>query len=195
MSEVASDIGYCATCARFVTCRRLQWCHACLTCGRETSIVVMDPRHPAVSLPIPIPPAGAHHRLSAAVPARLESPRLTPNLVSPSAHWPLAAAAGEGEDAAYDLAVQESMLDAPSPGVSPADPRLLESMARFQFVPLGDTPTPPCPVCLEDIAPGEDVVETRCCRHVAHHGCMESTLCVIASCPFCRQTTAAPASL
>jgi hypothetical protein len=92
------------------------------------------------------------------------------------------------EDDEFNVALQESLACAPSPNLNPADPLVLSSMSRFKFVTPGDTPgVSTCPICMEDIKNGEDVVKTRCCSGMTHHECMENTLCVISTCPFCRR--------
>jgi hypothetical protein len=98
---------------------------------------------------------------------------------------------GEESDPSLDLAVQESLADAPSPEPKPADPELLNSMPRFKYIPLGATPTS-CAICMDDFTSGDDLVKTSCCGGITHHGCMDSTLCVIPSCPFCRSSRVAP---
>lgn len=240
------EFSHCASCRRFV----VRSCDACSVCGDVTRNITTvregDGRRPIgwpgsgssssiapmpfpkVSLPVPIPVM--------AIPSRLDSPHLTPNVpylsdycitqLTPESarrRWAVATAADDDdsdEDLEYELAVRASIEDASSPGVRPADPGLLGSMRRFVYgdaapdgarspspsppelqlpppmITPGVSPTPPsCPICLEDLERGEDVVRTGCCRKIAHHGCMESTLCVIPSCPFCRRTMAAAAGV
>lgn len=209
----SQDILYCASCKMFSIPVPEIPETMCPKCGEMSGIRIAAFHQ---SKPIPIPPK-SHP------PPRLESPRLTPNMAPAVFQTPPgisnlaghvlvfhnsvidnreeeeAAAAAVGDfsaDAEIDLAVQESLADAPSPEIRPADPELLKSMQRFKYIPLGTTPTS-CAICMDDFSPGDDLVKTQCCGGITHHTCMDSTLCVIPSCPFCRSSklsSSAPSS-
>ena len=124
------------------------------------------------------------------VPARSDSPSLTPNMminVPPIfiATPRLGRYREEEEDDELDLAMQESFAEAQSPEPHPADPELLESMNRFVYQ-CDDKEVRACCICMDDVTDGQDVVETPCCRTVTHYECMEKSLCVTSCCPFCR---------
>jgi hypothetical protein len=88
-------------------------------------------------------------------------------------------------DTEYEQTLLRSFEDAGSPPPKPADPRLLAEMNKFKLAQRNKTPIE-CPICLEHIVLMDDVVQTTCCGNMCHYKCMEKTLRVLPSCPFCR---------
>lgn len=197
-ADWAKDIVFCTTCRMFSMPVLEIPSDMCAKCGEMTGIRIATFQP---SQPIPIPPRNRP-------PPRLESPRLTPNMAPAAFPASFTSNLGshilvfrhrsidddnvstrgeEEEDPSVELAVQESLADAPSPEPRPADPELLNAMHKFKYIPLGETPTS-CAICMDDFSPGDELVKTRCCGGITHHGCMDSTLCVIPSCPFCRSS-------
>lgn len=199
------DIAVCTVCGMFSTPPIEAKLDKCARCGRISTLqkVAFE-----TSLPVSIPS-------SLRLPARPESPHLTPNLLPvPSlVHFmsPVRVRNSVGHedsttpseeeseddytDPTFLFALEESLETAPSPDITPADPKILAAMTKFKYIPLGTTPTA-CAICLDDFTPGDDLVRTPCCKGVTHHACMDNTLCVISSCPFCRSTlsSSAPSS-
>lgn len=159
------DAGYCTVCKKF-------YLRECPHCGQT----LMDPT-PMRSFSAPI------DALAGRIPNRTESPTLTPNMMP--AFPARFRYEEEEEEEAMDVAMAASFAEEQSPEPDPADPALFDGMDRGAFGDKGEEGGS-CPVCLQDFARGEDIIWTSCCRVMVHTECMESTLCVIPCCPFCR---------
>lgn len=195
------DIGFCTKCRQYATIRDELPPSLCEHCG-EMTFKRLDSITQAEPISIPV----------AALMSRYESPHLTPDTYSsvisdhfvyipvPESAIPFGRYVStevptylEGcfdtayiNDFEHDQAIEESILDAPSPEIKPADPIILASMSRFKYTPDNKTPTS-CVICADEFELDSDLVMTNCCGAVTHYVCMENSLCVMSSCPFCRR--------
>ena len=78
-------------------------------------------------------------------------------------------------------ALEQSFDEERDPEPKPASERTMALMRRVKME-QDDV----CGICLDRVLQFDDAIATPCCKKHAHVECMEKTLLVIPTCPFCR---------